>query len=65
MPGANKRVRRIRPKEQWSITDQPELRIIDDALWQKVQARLEWVKETYAGSGPQDYSPAQPRARIS
>ena len=64
MPGTNKRVRRIRPKEQWSITDQPELRIIDDALWQKVQARLEWVKETYAAAA-RDYSPAQPRARIS
>ncbi len=39
-PGTNKRLRRDRPESEWPVTEQPELRIIDAALWDRVQARL-------------------------
>ncbi len=40
VPGTSKRITEIRPKSDWIIQDHPELRIIDDALWSRVQARL-------------------------
>ena len=49
-PGTNKRLRRPRPANEWKIVDQPELRIVDETLWERVQNRLLWVAEnhTYA-----------------
>ena len=38
-PATGKRVSRLNPESDWVITDVPDLRIIDDALWQKVRAR--------------------------
>lgn len=38
-PATGKRVSRLNPPEQWIVTDVPELRIVDDALWQAVKAR--------------------------
>jgi site-specific DNA recombinase len=38
-PEAGKRIARLNPRSGWTITDVPELRIIDDALWQAVKAR--------------------------
>jgi site-specific DNA recombinase len=46
-PGTNKRVRRERPTSEWRIFQQPELRIIDPALWERVQARLAWTEQRY------------------
>jgi DNA invertase Pin-like site-specific DNA recombinase len=46
-PGTNKRVRRERPRSEWKIFEQPELRIIDDALWARVQSRLAFTAEAY------------------
>ncbi|RCS59942.1 recombinase family protein [Parvibium lacunae] len=40
-PDTGKRVRIDRPKEEWQIMERPELRIIDDALWQKVRNRID------------------------
>ena len=37
-PDTGKRVRRINPREEWVITEVPELQIIDKALWDKVKA---------------------------
>ncbi len=52
-PGTNKRVRRERPRSEWRIVDQPELRIIDDALWNRVQEHLICVAQTFGhGSRP-------------
>ena len=34
-PGTNKRLRRERPSEEWLVTEKPELRIIDAALWMR------------------------------
>ena len=38
-PGTNRRVARQRPRDQWNVVDHPELRIVDDDLWQRVQDR--------------------------
>jgi site-specific DNA recombinase len=45
-PGTNKRVSRERPKSDWVITEQPELRIIDKELWERVQKRIAWVNRS-------------------
>jgi site-specific DNA recombinase len=46
-PGTNKRLRRIRPKSEWITVENPELRIVDDGLWDRVQKRITWVNEKY------------------
>tara|TARA_R110001592_G_scaffold363384_1_gene686780 strand:+ start:22271 stop:24064 length:1794 start_codon:yes stop_codon:yes gene_type:complete len=38
-PDTGKRVARLNPEEKWQITDVPHLRIIDQALWDKVKAK--------------------------
>ncbi len=38
-PSTGKRVSRPNPPESWVITEVPELRIVDDELWQAVKAR--------------------------
>ena len=38
-PQTGKRISRLNPESDWVITDVPDLRIIDDALWQKVRSR--------------------------
>jgi len=50
-PGTNKRLRRERPKNEWRITERPELRIIDEGLWNRVQARLAFAANAF-GRGP-------------
>lgn len=39
-PNTGKRVKRARPESEWVRRESPELRIIDDALWQAVQDKL-------------------------
>jgi DNA invertase Pin-like site-specific DNA recombinase len=50
-PGTNKRVARPRPRNEWVIQEMPELRIISDDLWTRVQHRQDRLKEVYAHSG--------------
>jgi hypothetical protein len=38
-PSTGKRVSRRNPDEEWIRSEVPELRIVDDALWQGVKAR--------------------------
>jgi site-specific DNA recombinase len=38
-PQTGKRVSRLNPESDWVITEVPDLRIIPDALWEKVRAR--------------------------
>ena len=45
VPGTSKRIAEIRPESDWIIQDHPELRIIDDALWSRVQARLKQCRK--------------------
>lgn len=47
-PRTGKRVSRVNPQSEWIITDVPELRILDDALWQAVKARQEVITTQFA-----------------
>jgi site-specific DNA recombinase len=51
-PGTNRRVARPRPEGEWCRQSAPELRIVSDDLWQRVQDRLAWLRETYRGHRP-------------
>jgi hypothetical protein len=48
-PGSNRRVRREQLREQWKVHDAPELRIVSDILWQRVQTRLKEVRTALTG----------------
>ncbi len=47
-PETGKRVSRINPPEEWIVREVPELRIVDDDLWQAVKRRQGEIKEQYA-----------------
>ncbi len=51
-PDTGKRQARSNPESEWVVQDTPELRIVDDALWQSVKARQERnsVAGDHAGS---------------
>jgi hypothetical protein len=49
-PQTGKRVSRINPESEWITTDVPELRIIDDALWQAVKNRQANISLKFAGA---------------
>jgi len=48
-PQTGKRVSRLNPESDWVITDVPDLRIIDDALWEKVRRRQGALKSKETG----------------
>ena len=45
-PQTGRRLARLNPPSAWLVTEVPELRIVDDALWQQVQARLGSIRES-------------------
>ena len=47
-PETGKRVPRINPPEDWIVTEVPELRIVDDELWQAAKARQGEIAQIYA-----------------
>ena len=47
-PETGRKVSRVNPPEQWIVTEVPELRIVDDELWQAVKDRQEELTEQYA-----------------
>jgi site-specific DNA recombinase len=47
-PDTGKRVTRLNPESEWVISDVPHLRIIDDELWNGVQARYATVQHKWA-----------------
>ncbi|EQB12151.1 hypothetical protein L284_15595, partial [Novosphingobium lindaniclasticum LE124] len=49
-PRTGRRVSRINPESEWITTDVPELRILDDDLWQAVKARQTSLRIDYASS---------------
>ncbi|HLH33230.1 MAG TPA: recombinase family protein [Alloacidobacterium sp.] len=49
-PGTNKRVRRPRPESEWRVVLHPELRIIEDEIWQRVQDRQKRMMAMYSGA---------------
>lgn len=50
-PRTGKRVARVNPRKAWEIVEVPELRIVDDALWERVKFRQ---KETRIEIGRDD-----------
>ena len=50
VPGTNKRVRRARPESEWRTVAHPELQIISDELWQRVQERQKRLMTMYSGA---------------
>ncbi|HEX4077502.1 MAG TPA: recombinase family protein [Rhizomicrobium sp.] len=47
-PATGKRVSRINPREKWITTEVPELRIVDNDLWQAAKARQGELAAKYA-----------------
>ncbi len=47
-PSTGRRVARLNPESAWIIKDVPELRIVDDDLWQAVKARQGDIAVQYA-----------------
>jgi site-specific DNA recombinase len=45
-PATGKRRSRLNPPSAWIVQDVPELRIVDDALWQAVQQRLQAIRDS-------------------
>ena len=50
-PDTGKRVSRLNPPEEWIVKEAPDLRIVDDALWQAVKVRQRDVKIARAPDG--------------
>ncbi len=47
-PSTGKRVSRLNPESEWIIKDVPELRIVNDELWQSVRVRQGEIAEKFA-----------------
>jgi len=43
-PGTSQLLTRSRPRDQWRTLDRPDLRIVSDALWNRVQVRRQAVR---------------------
>ncbi len=50
-PDTQKRQARLNPPEEWIIEDVSDLRIIDDALWDRVKARQSALRESMNPAG--------------
>jgi DNA invertase Pin-like site-specific DNA recombinase len=46
-PSTGKRVSRLNPESEWIATDVPELRIVEDELWQAAKARQSDIAEKH------------------
>jgi site-specific DNA recombinase len=46
-PSTGRRVSRMNAESEWIVTEVPELRIIDDELWQAVKARQSEIADKY------------------
>jgi site-specific DNA recombinase len=55
-PDTGKRVSRLNPESEWIAQDVPDLRIIDDGLWQRVKERREATSRKRDGDGAGDTS---------
>lgn len=47
-PSTGRRVTRPNPREEWEVTDAPELRIVDDKLWDRVKRQQKAVRTKMA-----------------
>src|SRR6185437_15615057 len=51
-PATGRRVSRMNPRAQWIIEDVPGLRIVDQDIWERVQARLAGFRERSGADAP-------------
>ncbi len=67
-PDSGKRIARQNPPELWVRTAVPELRIIDDVLWQRVKARQQTIRARigeHDDSAPAFWQGQRPRTLLS
>ncbi|WP_421708582.1 recombinase family protein [Algihabitans sp.] len=69
-PASGKRVSRLNPPEQWIVKEVPDLRIVEDDLWQAVKERQAVLAITYApaikaGHAERLHRTHRPRALLS
>ncbi|ETX10766.1 recombinase, partial [Roseivivax halodurans JCM 10272] len=62
-PETGKRQARPNPPEAWIIEEVPTLRLVDDALWQRVKARQSAVRQDMNPAGVKDAALRPERAR--
>lgn len=63
-PTTGKRVSRLNPRDKWITTEVPELRIVDDELWQAAKARQAEPAIKYAGVTEATRAPHVARLRL-
>ena len=51
-PATGKRVSRPNPRETWIVEEVPQLRVIDAAMWERVQQRLDGIRESSGANDP-------------
>jgi DNA invertase Pin-like site-specific DNA recombinase len=51
-PGTNKRISFARPESQWVVIERPELRIVLQDLWDRVQKNLKATADKFPGMKP-------------
>ena len=65
-PDTGKRVSKLNPESEWIVQDVPELRIIDDELWEKVKARQSTMRASrFAKDQPGYWDRRRPRYLFS
>jgi site-specific DNA recombinase len=47
-PGTGRRIMRDNPRDEWRVEDRPDLRIVSDELWERVQQTRAAVREAVA-----------------
>ncbi|MDE1905360.1 MAG: recombinase family protein [Rhodospirillales bacterium] len=52
-PSTGKRVSRMNPRDQWVVEEVPQWRVIDEELWNRVQYRLNGIRERAATNSPE------------
>ncbi|WP_410218668.1 zinc ribbon domain-containing protein [Paracoccus sp. (in: a-proteobacteria)] len=62
-PQTGKRQARLNPPEAWVIEEVPELRIVEDALWQRVKERQDAIRKEMNAAGIQGAARRPERAR--
>jgi site-specific DNA recombinase len=45
-PSTGRRISRVNSRESWIVRNVPELRIVDDSLWSRVQTRLDTIRSS-------------------
>lgn len=51
-PGTRQKLVRHLPRSEWQVLEQPELRIVDATLWDRVQARRAEMRRLLPATGP-------------